>query len=75
LNPRDGRVQAFAASVYEQLDMRDQAITAAEEAVKLGFPLAALQGWPVLESLRLDPRYKRIIATVTKGASASVNNK
>jgi serine/threonine-protein kinase len=75
LNPQDPRVQATAATVFEQLDMRDEAIAAVERAITLGYSLVELRNWPPLEKLRLDPRYKRIIATVTKGASVPINNK
>jgi tetratricopeptide (TPR) repeat protein len=67
LGPRNARVQAIAAAVFEQLRMRDQAIAAFQKAVELGYSLAELQNWPPLERLRLDPRYKRIIAKLTQG--------
>lgn|GEM_PF-703237 len=69
LSPRNARVQATAASVYEQIGKRDQAIAAVEEAVKLGFAVAELQNWPPLEKLLLDPRYKRILATSIEGGT------
>ncbi len=67
LSRRAARVQATAASVYEQIGMRDQAIAAVGKAVKLGFAVAELENWPPLEKLRLDPRYKRILATSIEG--------
>jgi tetratricopeptide (TPR) repeat protein len=69
LSPRGARVQATAASVYEQIGERDQAIAAVGKAVKLGFAVAELQNWPPLEKLRLDPRYKRILATSIEGGN------
>src|SRR5712692_8333847 len=75
LSPRDPRVQATAATVYEQLQMRDQAIAAVEKAVKLGYAVSELQDWPPLERLRLDPRYTRIIESATEGASVPIIRK
>ncbi len=74
LSPREARVQANAVTVFEQLHMRDQAIAAVEKAVKLGYSVSELQNWPPLERLRLDPRYKRIIATATEGGSVPISH-
>jgi len=65
LNPNDSSVQIKAALVYEQSGMRDKAIAALEAAVRLGYSVAEIERWPPLEGLRQDPRYKRIVATVS----------
>jgi len=65
LNPNDSSVQIKAALLYEQSGMRDKAIAALEAAVRLGYSVAEIERWPPLEGLRQDPRYKRIVATVS----------
>jgi len=61
LSPEDGFVQARAASVYEQSDMRDRALAAVKAAVEVGFSRAELESWPPLQRLLQDPRYKAFI--------------
>jgi hypothetical protein len=60
--------------VYEQSGMRDKALAAIETAVKLGGPLEEMRRWPLLEKLRQDPRYKRIIETSRAGAIVKPSN-
>src|SRR5262249_8201995 len=73
LSPKDPRVQAVAGTVFEQLQMRDQAIAAIERAVKLGYSVSEIENWPTLERLRLDPRYKRIIEKANQGTSVPIS--
>jgi tetratricopeptide (TPR) repeat protein len=61
LSPRDNLVLARAASVYEQNEMRLEALAAAESAIELGFPPRMLEGRPPLERLVQDARYKAFI--------------
>ena len=67
LQPRNPGVQAQAASVYEQLYMRKEALAAVAAAIKLGFAVVELQNWPTLENLRQDPRYKRMVLVSIEG--------
>lgn len=61
LNPTDGEVLLRAALVYEGSGMRDRALQAIERAVKGGYSVEEIQGWPPLEGLRQDPRYQKIV--------------
>ena len=74
LKPDDSYVQVKAALVYEQSRMRDKAIAALEAAVRLGYSVAEIQGWPPLEELRQDPRYKRVVTTVSEHPAAPVSH-
>jgi len=74
LNPKDSRVQATAALVYELSGMREKAIASVEQAVKLGHSVEEIQGWPPLEKLRQDPRYKRIVSTSLEGATVKTSS-
>jgi tetratricopeptide (TPR) repeat protein len=74
LNPKDSRVQATAALVYELSGMREKALTSLEQAIKLGHSVEEIQGWPPLEELRQDPRYKRIVSRSLEGATVKTSS-
>lgn len=74
LGARNPRVQAVAATVFEQLRMREQAIKAVEKAIDLGYSVAEFQSWPPLEKLRKDPRYKRIAKRELDRVSVKTRN-
>jgi tetratricopeptide (TPR) repeat protein len=57
-SPDESFVVARAASVYAQSGMHNQALTALERAIDLGYPLAELGNWPPLEQLMQDARFK-----------------
>src|SRR5262249_15164592 len=60
-SPNDSFVLARAASVYEQSDMRDEALSAVKAAIELRYPLAEIESWPPLAPLLQDPRYRAFI--------------
>ncbi len=61
LIPSDGFVQSRAALVYEQNRMREEALAALKSAIQFGSSMEEIQGWPPLEQLMQDPRWKAFI--------------
>jgi len=76
LNPRDGFVQSRAALVYEQSEMREEALVAVKSAIELGYSIEEIQNWPPLEQLLQDPRYTGFLEQKPKeGLTVPTSNK
>jgi serine/threonine-protein kinase len=57
LAPRNANVAFFAATVLEDLDQREAALSHLGRAIELGFSMSDIEREPTLVRLRTDPRY------------------
>jgi tetratricopeptide (TPR) repeat protein/TolB-like protein len=62
--PGDGQVLFRAALVYEQSGMRERALSSLRSALDGGFAKEEIEKAPPLETLRQDPRYREIAASI-----------
>jgi serine/threonine-protein kinase len=61
LSPGVAQVQYRAALVYEQSGMRDRALQALGEALRVGYSAEEIEKAPPLQALRQDERYSNLI--------------
>jgi len=64
LAPKNSELQYMAADIYETLGDRAKALQCLERALRAGYQRALLETSPTFASLRADPRYKRMIASL-----------
>jgi tetratricopeptide (TPR) repeat protein len=64
LAPASSEVQYVAAGVYETLGDRTSALRWLEKALRAGYQRTLLERSPTLESLRADPRYVKMMASL-----------
>jgi tetratricopeptide (TPR) repeat protein len=64
LSPRNSEVQYMAADIYETLGDRAKALQCLERALRAGYQRTLLETSPSFASLRTDPRYKKMIASL-----------
>jgi tetratricopeptide (TPR) repeat protein len=71
----DVQVMAAAASVYETLGSREDALLCLSRAFEKGFPRDLIESDPGLVDLRDDPRYKALVLQPDPGSSAVVEGR
>ncbi len=64
LAPANSEVQYMAADIYETLGDRARALQCLERALRAGYQRTLLETSPTFASLRTDPRYKKMIASL-----------
>jgi tetratricopeptide (TPR) repeat protein len=64
LAPKNSEVQYMAADIYETLGDRTSALQCLERALRAGYQRTLLETSPSFASLRADPRYKNLIASL-----------
>ena len=62
LGPYQADLKFQAAEVYNQLGDTDEAIRWLEKAVRAGYSQAMIRDAPMLDNLRSDPRFQRLLA-------------
>ncbi len=63
--PNDGFILSRAVLVFEQAQLRKEALAAFEGAAQLGYR-KEMEHWPPLDDLRKDPRYQEVISRCCK---------
>jgi tetratricopeptide (TPR) repeat protein/TolB-like protein len=61
LAPNLAEVAFTAATTYERLDQRAEALKWLETAIRENYPLVRIENDPTLRNLRTDPRYREIV--------------
>jgi len=69
LAPTNSEVQYMAADIYETLGNRALALRCLEAALRAGYQRTLLETSPTFASLRADPRYTRMIASLPAAAA------